>query len=241
VKAVILAAGKGTRLGDLSLVTPKAMVPLRGRPVLHVIIEHIAQSGVGEFVVVVGYLADQIKDYFGDGSAMGLSIEYAEQPTGRYGTGAALAAARNVVCGCDILLTFADVVTSGECYKGAIETLYREGCDGVITVNRLEDPWRGASVVIDDSGLVLDIVEKPPKGRIVSHWNSSGVFAFRPAIFDYIDRLTPSSRGEYEIGDAMVLMAREGLRIRPNYYDGAWKDVGTPEDIAAAEKLLGED
>ena len=109
MKAVILAAGKGTRMGALTKHTPKPMIHVSGKPVLEHIIRRMMTSGVTDFVLVTKYLAEQIEAYFGDGRDFGTRIEYVEQ-IDKYGTGAALLSAKDLALGEPVMMTFADVI-----------------------------------------------------------------------------------------------------------------------------------
>lgn len=246
MKAVILAAGKGTRLGELTKIIPKPMIPVNGKPVIEYVICGIQKAGIDEFVLVTKYLSEKIEDYFGDGSRFGIRIQYARQGE-KYGTGAALASAREFVGDEPIIMTFADVIMSSVNYREAKDTFLlairmTEGSGdrvgAVITLNEVLDPCTGADVKIDNRGRVKQIIEKPPPGTSPTYMNSSGLFVFDPVIFRYLERLEPSYRGEYELPDAMNQMIEDGFIIYPYYLQGFWKDVGRVEDIDAAAELL---
>ncbi len=241
MKAVILAAGRGTRLGDLTRNIPKPMVKVAGKPVLEHIIQRVKNAGINDFVLVTRYLSEKIESYFEDGSRWGIRIQYVLQPENQYGTGAALKCTRDIIDGDELMMTYGDVITPSENYAGAMEVYKTKSCDGVLTLNWVDDPCNGAAVFMDEDGRVKNIVEKPPKGTAESNWNSAGIFVFNSAIFDYLDRLTPSSRGEYELPDAMNAMIADGRLIYPYYLKGAWRDVGRIEDIAAAEEILSKE
>lgn len=240
MKAVILAAGRGTRLGALTKDTPKPMIQVAGKPLLEHIIRFILRAGVSEFVLVTRYLSEKIEEYFGDGSCFGAHIDYVQQGDD-YGTGAALLCARDLTGGEPLMMTYSDIVMPASNYAQAIKVFGETGGAGVITVNLVGDPCTGADVQISESGTVKMIVEKPAPGSADSYLNSSGLFVFEPIVFDYLERLVPSERGEYELPDAMNAMIADGLAIYPNPILGAWRDVGRVEDIAEAEKILLEE
>lgn len=238
MKAVILAAGKGTRMGDLTRDVPKPMIPVLGKPVVEHIMLRMMAGGVTEFVLVTKYLAEQIRGHFGDGGRLGAPVSYADQ-TDKYGTGAALLSARELVGDDPFMMTFADVITSTATYADAIRTHFEKGGAGVVAVNWVDDPYTGAAVVLNDDGHIDRIIEKPPKGSSPSNWNSSGIFVFSPVIFDYLEKLEPSWRNEYELADAMTAMISDGLALYPSYLQGDWLDVGSAEAIKDAEAMLG--
>lgn len=241
MKAVVLAAGRGTRMGELTRHLPKPMISVLGRPVLEHVLRRMVAAGLTDFILVVKHLAHAIKDYFGDGSRLGASISYVDQMD-RYGTGAAYLSARALVGDNPSMLTFADVITSTATYSEAIRVFAESDGAGVVTVNRVDDPHTGAAVVIGNDGRIERVIEKPPKGKSPSNWNSSGIFIFAPVVFDYLEKLTPSWRNEYELADAQNLMIADGLAFYPSYLlEGDWLDVGSPAAVAVAEKLLAGD
>jgi bifunctional UDP-N-acetylglucosamine pyrophosphorylase/glucosamine-1-phosphate N-acetyltransferase len=107
----------------------------------------------------------------------------------------------------------------------------------VIGVKEVDDPWRGAAVYEED-GRIRRIIEKPPIGASTTHWNSAGLFALRPVAFEYLERLEPSSRNEYELTSIFEMMLTANLDLRISVVDGRWRDVGYPEDLAAANDQL---
>ncbi len=237
MKAVILAAGQGVRLGELTRDIPKPMITLAGKPALEHIISGIHSAGIEEFVLVVRYKAEKVIEYFGDGSRLGVKIDYVQQPD-TYGTGAALLAARESVAGSNLLLTYGDIITSPENYAGALRGFEELGGIGVMTLNIVDDPSKGASVTLDSRGCVNQIIEKPPKGESTSCWHSAGLFVFEPVVFDYLESIRPSPRGEYEIVDAINNMIADNRDIHAYFLQGLWTDIGTLDGIAAAERLL---
>lgn len=240
MKAVILAAGKGTRLGHLTKEVPKPMVSVAGKPMIDHLLQRIARAGIKDFVLVTRYLEEVIKGHLGDGSDMGLNIEYVHQAD-KYGTAAALLTAKERVGDETLMMTYADILTSRSNYPGALNVYKRNG--GVaMTLNWVDDPWAGAACYVDENtGKMTRVIEKPPKGEVGSHYNSSGIFVFEPVIFDYLEDLKPSARGEYEIADALNKMIQDGIPIYPYYLKGNWLDIGRPEDVARAERMLDEE
>ncbi|MCX6344001.1 MAG: nucleotidyltransferase family protein [Armatimonadetes bacterium] len=237
MKAVILAAGQGVRLGELTKDIPKPMITLAGKPALDYIICGIHSAGIEELVLVVRYKAEKIIEHFGDGSRFGIKIDYVQQ-SDACGTGAALLAARESVAGSNLLMTYGDIITSSVNYAGAVRGFEELGGAGVMTLNWVDDPSNGASVTLDSRGCVSQIIEKPPKGEFTSNWHSAGLFVFEPTVFDYLVRIEPSPRGEYEIGDAINKMIADNHDIHAYFLQGLWTDIGTLDAIAAAERLL---
>ena len=240
MKAVILAAGKGTRLGELTKNIPKPMIEVAGKPVCEHVMRRIQRAGIDDFVLVTKYLSEKVRDYFGDGSRFGMHVEYVEQGE-KYGTGYAFACARELAGDGPALMTFADVVMSAGNYDGALMVYTNHRGGGVVTLNEVPDPCRGADVQLDEENKIARLVEKPPPGTKPTYLNSSGLFVFDPIIFNYLDRLEPSPRGEYELPDAINAMAADGIAIYPYHLQGFWKDVGTVEDLKVATELIEDE
>lgn len=240
MKAIILAAGKGTRLKELTKDTPKPMIEVAGKPVCEQVMRRIQLAGIDDFILVTKYLSHKVREYFGDGSRFGMRVQYVEQGDD-YGTGAAFLCARELAGNTASLMTFSDVVMPACNYEGAVRTHELRRGGGVITVNEVPDPCRGADVQLDNEGKVVRIVEKPPAGTKEKYLNSSGLFVFEPVLFDYLAAIQPSPRGEYEMPDAMNAMAHDGIPIYAYFLQGYWKDVGTIEDLRIATELIEQE
>src|SRR4029079_3508121 len=115
-KAVILAAGKGTRMRELTAELPKPMIEVRGKPVLQHIVEGLRQAGIARFLIVVGYRADVVKNFFGDGAAFGAQIEYATQVV-QDGTGRVVELARDFAGASPFILGYGDILVDFSNYR----------------------------------------------------------------------------------------------------------------------------
>ncbi|MGH7820880.1 MAG: nucleotidyltransferase family protein, partial [Candidatus Binatia bacterium] len=189
--AVVLAAGRGTRMKDLTEEIPKPMLPIRGRPLLEHIFDALREVGIERYTVITGYRAESIESHFGDGSRFGGEIRYRRQET-RDGTARALLLAREAVGGRAFLLAWGDILTERSNYGGLLRAFSDSGSDGVLAVNWVEDPCRGAAVYVDRENRIERIVEKPPPGTASTHWNNAGIGVFRPSIFDFAAAVPPS-------------------------------------------------
>jgi NDP-sugar pyrophosphorylase family protein len=236
--AVLLAAGRGTRMKELTAETPKPMLPILGRPLLEHILTALRSAAIDRFVIITGYQAERIEEHFGDGSRFGVGVCYRRQVV-QDGTARALLLGREGVGRNPFLLGWGDILTDPKNYMGLVSTFGATKPGGVLSVNWVEDPCRGAAVYVDAENRIERIVEKPPAGTSKTHWLNSGIGVFEPVIFDYAEKVRPSPRGEYEIPDAIAAMIGDGLTLRAYPLEGFWSDVGTPEDLARAEELLG--
>lgn len=236
MKAVILAAGKGTRMKDITREIPKPMVDVNGKPMLEHIIRLISSARITDFGVVVGYHREVVTGYFGDGARLGVHIEYIPQEV-QNGTGAALHLARDYVAGEPFFFSFGDVLTPRGNYPGMREYFERNRCDALLGLNHVDDPWRGAAVYLDKDDNIVRMVEKPPKGTSTTTLNNAGLMVLGGDIFDYTARLALSPRGEYELTDVFSMLREDGRVLKGYALSGYWKDVGTPEDLATINDM----
>jgi dTDP-glucose pyrophosphorylase len=141
--------------------------------------------------------------------------------------------ARDFVSQNPFLLTYADILCDAAEYSRTSRILlHNPAIVAAIAVKAVDDPWQGAAVY-EEQGRITRIVEKPPKGTSTTHWNNAGLYAFRRPIFEYLERLQPSVRGEYELTAALDSMLADGLDLRISAIEGPWRDVGRPEDLIA--------
>jgi len=235
--ALVLAAGRGTRMKELTEDLPKPMLRIAGRPLLEHIVLALRNEGIGRFVVVTGYHAERIERHFGDGSRLGVEIRYRRQEV-QDGTARALLLGRESIADRPFLLAWGDILAEPGNYPALLASFREKQPYGLLGVNWVEDPWRGGAVYVDRDHRIERIVEKPPPGTAQTHWNNAGIAVFRSAVFDYAAAVKPSPRGEYEIPDAISAMLADGLAVYALPLRGFWSDVGTPEDLTRAEELL---
>jgi dTDP-glucose pyrophosphorylase len=228
-KAVLLAAGRGTRMRDLTADLPKPMLEVRGKPVAQHIVEGLRDAGVSEFLIVVGYRADVVQNHFGDGSRDKVDIKYATQVV-QDGTGRVVDLAREFAGTSPFVLSYGDILVDPCNYKKLVDL--GDGVDAIISVKSGEDVSKGGAVFLNERLELIDLREKPAPGEPVSPWYNAGVYTFRPSIFEFTAKLKPSPRGEYELTDAIRDMARAGKRIQALELAGEWADVRDPEILA---------
>ena len=240
MKAVILAAGKGTRMGALTEELPKPMLPVEGKPILEHIIIGIAAQGVREVCLIVGWKAEVIQKHFGDGSALGLNITYTTQEV-QDGTGKAPELAREFVGNDAFLLTYGDILVRPDTYKQMIARFGEGDFSGLITVTPGEDVRKGGINFFDDEFCLKKIVEKPSDAQLDQLraegwlkdgepvWYNAGIYIFQPVVFDHTARLQKSPRGEYELTDAIETMIDAGVPIAGAKIEGRWVDVRDPD------------
>jgi dTDP-glucose pyrophosphorylase len=228
-KAVLLAAGRGTRMRDLTNELPKPMIEVRGKPVLQHIVEGLRDAGLTSFLIVVGYRAEAVQNFFGDGSRYKIDIHYMTQVV-QDGTGRVVELAKNFAGVSPFVLGYGDILVDPQNYKRVVDLA--DDAEALISVIRGEDVSKGGAVVLNDDFELVDLREKPKTGSETSPWYNAGLYAFRPSIFEFIAKLKPSPRGEYELTDAIRDLAKSGKKVKALALSGEWADVRDPEVLA---------
>ena len=215
---------------DLTIAAPKPMLTAGGRPILEHLLERLIEAGYSEALIVTGYRAEAIEDYFRDYK---FPLHFLRQAP-IDGTATAALLARHFVGHDDFLLTFGDILADAPCYREILDKLRCEPLvEAVLGVRDVEDPYRGAAVYEDLDGKVTRIVEKPPQGESTTRWNSAGIYAVRASLFDELERVPRSSRGEYELTSAISQSIEKGKVMKIFPIEGRWRDIGRPEDLEA--------
>jgi dTDP-glucose pyrophosphorylase len=232
-KAVVLAAGRGTRMRELTADLPKPMIAVRGKPVLQHIVEGLRDAGIREFLIVVGYRGDTVRNFLGDGSRYDIAIQYATQ-TVQDGTGRVVDLARDFVGDSPFVLSYGDILVDPANYKRVVSL--PENVEAIITVTCGEDVSKGGAVYLNEQMELIDIREKSDRwsglSQDVAPFYNAGLYAFRPTIFEFTANLQPSPRGEYELTDAIRALAQSGKKVKALKLTGEWADVRDPEVLA---------
>ncbi len=225
---VVLAAGEGKRMRPLTTRRPKVMLPLANRPMMEHLVLAAREAGVTNFVFVVGYGEREIRRHFGDGSAWDVTISYAPQRQ-QTGTADAIRSARDFISGKFLALNGDMIVTSRD-----LMNLKRSPspCMGISSTTHPSD----YGVVMVEAGKVTSLEEKSktPASNLIN----AGAYLFDTGIFELVDRVIPSTRGELELTDALGVMIGEGTLSA--YTLESWIDVGYPWDMLDANATLME-
>ena len=234
MQAVILAAGKGTRLEPLTDDKPKPLVEVNGRPLIEDVFDNLIEIGVDEFVVVVGYKKEKIIERYED-EYDGVPITYAHQREQK-GLAHALLQAESHVNG-DFVLMLGDNIFRGN-LGDVVNRQNEDRADAAFLVEEVpkEEASRYGVCDTNEYGEIVRVVEKPddPPSNLVM----TGFYTFTPAIFHACHLVQPSDRGEFEITDAINLLIQSGRTIDAIRLDGWRMDIGYPEDREEAEERL---
>ncbi|MET9365204.1 NDP-sugar synthase [Streptomyces sp. NPDC006632] len=238
-EAILLVGGKGTRLRPLTVHTPKPMVPAAGVPFLTHQLARAQAAGVDHIVLATSYLAEVFEPYFGDGSALGLSIEYVTEDE-PLGTGGAI---RNVASRLrsgpdDPVLIFNGDILTGLDIRALVDTHRSSGADVSLHLTRVDDPRAFGLVPTDATGRVTAFLEKPQTPEeIVTDQINAGAYVFRRSVIDGIPAGRPVS---VERETFPGLLAR-GAHLQGMVDSTYWLDLGTPAAFVrgSADLVLG--
>ena len=246
MKAVILAAGKGTRMRDLTNEIPKPMLKVQGKPILEHILEGLIGAGIRDFFIVTGFCAETIEDYFGDGKKWGVKMSYGRQIV-QDGTGKAPELAKEFVGQDDFVLTYGDILVKPETYQQMLARWRAGKFSGLVTATGSEDVTKGGLNFFDKDFCLVKLVEKPSALQLEelrregflrlgdTAWYNAGIYIFNPVLFDFTAKLVKSPRDEYELTDAIIAMLDGQHKIAGLQIQGRWVDVRDPEVLAALE------
>jgi len=247
-KAVILAAGRGTRMRDLTQEIPKPMLKVQGKPILQHIMDGLIAAGIRKFCIVTGFRADVVEGYFQDGKKFGCEISYVRQEV-QDGTGKAPEMTKAFVGQDAFLLTYGDILVKPETYQNMIQRFsgkHSSGAafDGVITVTPGQDVTKGGLNFFCPEFCLQKVVEKPSAVEVERYtregfikpgqpvWYNAGIYIFKPVLFEFTAKLQKSPRGEYELTDAINQLCQGGYKLAGVEIPGRWVDVRDPETLA---------
>jgi glucose-1-phosphate thymidylyltransferase len=238
MKGLVLSGGTGSRLRPLTHTGPKQLVPVANKPVIQYGIRDLRKAGITDIGVILGSEGgEEIQDFLGDGEDFGVDITYILQGQ-PLGLAHAVSTARQFVAKDDFVVYLGDNILKRG-ISGLVEGF--ESGDNVasIALQTVEEPQEFGIAEVDGAGRVTALVEKPEAPP--SDLALIGIYVFSSSIFDAIDQLQPSARGELEITDAIQSLIDEGGSIHSHIVDTWWKDTGKPEDIIEANRLVLQD
>ena len=237
MKAIILCAGKGTRLRPLTHTSAKHLIPLANKPALEYGIEKIKECGIDEIGIIIGEeTGEDIKREIGDGQKWGVSVSYIMQKE-PLGLAHAVKVARDFLKDEPFLMYLGDNLL-----KNGISQYRKKFEEGkkqaFVLLTHVENPQAFGIVELKDNKIVR-MVEKPKDPP--TDLALIGVYFFDKAIHQAIDNIKPSARGELEITDAVQWLVDNKYDVEAEVIEGWWKDTGKPEDIIEANRLILED
>jgi len=226
MKAVIMAAGKGTRMLPITQTIPKVLIPVGGTPFLKYVIERLHKAGITDIGVVTSYKSEMVKAFLDEEGIKATIIDQGEP----LGTGHAIKVAKDFVKDDDFIALGGDNLWSAN----EIREMIKDDDDWYVAAWTVKNPEKYGVLVCEDTQLIK-IVEKPQV--FVGDLINSGLYKFTSEVFDLLENLELSPRGEYELTDALTIGA-DLNKVHVYKLSDYWIDLGTLEDIPNVEEFL---
>ena len=223
MKAVVMAGGFGTRIQPLTNSIPKPMLPIMNRPMMEHTIVSLKNLGITEFIILLYFKPDVIKDYFKDGSAWGINITYVV-PDDDYGTAGAVKKAQEYIGDENFIIISGDLVTDFD-FQQIFDYHKAKNSKLTITLTSVENPFEFGVVIANEEGKIQKFLEKPSWGEVFSDTINTGIYIIEPEILNYI----PKNENFDFAKDLFPLLMRQGIELMAGHAQGYWRDVGNPE------------
>ncbi len=223
MKAVVMAGGFGTRIQPLTHSIPKPMLPIMNRPMMEHTIVSLRDLGITEFIVLLYFKPDVIKDYFGDGSKWGIKITYVT-PDDDYGTAGAVKKAAEFIGDENFIIISGDLVTNFD-FQKIFDYHASKNSKLTITLTSVDNPLEFGVVIANDDGVIEKFLEKPSWGEVFSDTINTGIYIIEPEILNHI----PNNENFDFAKDLFPSLMKKGITLYAGHAEGYWRDVGNPE------------
>ncbi len=237
MKGLILSGGKGTRLWPLTFTSAKQLIPVANKPILFRVIEAIRDAGITEIGIVVGDTADEIKSAVRRGSKWGVKVTYIHQEE-PLGLAHAVKVSQGFLGDDRFVMFLGDNVIEGG-ISPLIKQFAKSDWNSQIVLTEVPHPQQYGVAELNTEGQIVKLVEKPKEPP--SNLALVGIYMFDHHIWEAVDAIRPSWRGELEITDAIQWLVESGYQVYPYIHRGWWIDTGAPGDMLEANSLVLEE
>jgi len=235
MKGLVLSGGRGTRLRPLTYTAAKQLVPVGNRPILFHVLDNLRKAGIKEVGIVISpETGNAVRDAVGTGQSWGMTIEYIVQNE-PLGLAHAVKVAQPFI-GSDSFVMYLGDNFIGSGIKAYRDRFEKSVAEASILLKEVDNPSSFGIAEIDSSGCVIRLVEKPKVPR--SNLALVGIYFFTPAIYQAIDRIAPSWRGELEITDAIQVLLEDGGKVLSDRIESWWLDTGKKDDLLTANTVV---
>ncbi|MEO8322869.1 MAG: NDP-sugar synthase, partial [Actinomycetota bacterium] len=235
MQAVIMAGGEGSRLRPLTSNVPKPMLPVVNRPLMEHIIELLRSHGITDITATVQFLASVIRNYFLDGSDLGVSLSYSTEDV-PLGTAGSVLNAKELLSGTFLVIS-GDALTDLD-LTTVVDFHRSKGAAATLVLKRMADPLEFGIVMTSEDGRIERFLEKPTWGQVFTDTINTGIYVLEPEVLDLIPPDQP-----YDFSSELFpLMLEKGLPLFGYITEGYWTDVGNTETYlrAQADALEGK-
>ena len=236
MKALVLSGGKGTRLRPITHTSAKQLIPICNKPILFYGLEAIAAAGIKEVGIIVGETAGEIREAVGDGAQFGIKVTYIPQEA-PLGLAHAVKISKSFMKDSPFLMFLGDNLLK-EGLAALVQDFKTKKPSAQILVAKVPNPSAFGVVELNGNGRVVRLVEKPQQPK--SDLALVGVYLFDKSVFEAIDHIQPSKRGELEITDAIQWLVDHKHTVITKHIEGWWKDTGKLNDLLEANRLIHE-
>ena len=233
MKALITSGGKGTRLRPITHTQNKHLIPIANKPILHYAIESIAQAGIKEVGIVINADNDDVAKAIGDGGKWSVRIHYIPQEA-PLGLAHVVKISQDFIGDDSFIFYLGDNMVIGGVQR-FIEKFQQEKSNCHLTLSKVKDPSRFGVPELKGNH-IIGVEEKPKHPK--SEYAVAGIYLYDKSIFEAVNSIKPSTRGELEISDAHQYLLDHQYRITFSEITGWWKDTGKPEDLLEANRLV---
>jgi len=229
VKAVVMAGGEGTRLRPMTANQPKPLLPVANKPIMEHVLRLLKRHGFTETVVTVQFLASLVRNYFGDGEDVGMSLQYATEET-PLGTAGSVKNAEDALRDTPFLVISGDALTDID-LSALVQAHKENGALVTVALTRVPNPLEFGIVIAGDDGRIQRFLEKPTWGQVFSDTVNTGIYVMEPEVLAKV----PAGEAVDWSGDVFPQLLESGAALFGWVADGYWEDVGTHESYLKAQ------